>query len=89
MKSLLKNFHLMFTSRRLRTTLSLTSAPEPEMDKNQLQISISKSAYMLIRKLVRGPTIKWCTESIKRTRIIKYLGIILDETLNWAEHIKH
>ncbi|GBO26584.1 hypothetical protein AVEN_81000-1 [Araneus ventricosus] len=28
-------------------------------------------------------------ESIKRNRKIKYLGIILDEKLNWAAHIKH
>ncbi|GBM00548.1 hypothetical protein AVEN_77358-1 [Araneus ventricosus] len=57
-------------------------------DKNQLQISTSKSTFILIEKLVRGPTIKWGTESMKRTHI-KYLGIILDENLNWAAHIKH
>ncbi|GBM09248.1 hypothetical protein AVEN_59228-1 [Araneus ventricosus] len=44
---------------------------------------------MLIGKLVRGPTIKWGTESIKRSRTIKYLRINLDESLNWAAHIKH
>ncbi|GBM08085.1 hypothetical protein AVEN_122998-1 [Araneus ventricosus] len=57
-------------------------------DKNQVQISTSKSAYMLIGKLVRGPTIKWGAESIKRSLTIKYLGIILHESLNWAAHIK-
>ncbi|GBM40488.1 Putative protein in type-1 retrotransposable element R1DM [Araneus ventricosus] len=58
-------------------------------DSIQLRIYTSKSAYMLIGKIVRGPTIKWGTESIKRTRTIKHLGIILDEKLNWAAHIKH
>ncbi|GBL74794.1 hypothetical protein AVEN_243650-1 [Araneus ventricosus] len=58
-------------------------------DKNELQISTSKSEYMLIGRLLRGPTIKWGTESIKRSLTIKYLGIILDEKLNWAAHIKH
>ncbi|GBM45813.1 putative phosphoenolpyruvate synthase [Araneus ventricosus] len=58
-------------------------------DKNQLQISTSKSAYMLIVKFARGPTFKWGTESIKRSSIIKYLGIILYEKLNWAAHIRH
>ncbi|GBN25788.1 hypothetical protein AVEN_59436-1 [Araneus ventricosus] len=87
----------MFTSRRLRTTLCFTFAPEPEKTskswlnryKKQLQTSISKSAYMLIEKLVRGPTIKWGTQSIKRTRTIKYLRTFFYENLNWAAHIKH
>ncbi|GBN65254.1 hypothetical protein AVEN_35477-1 [Araneus ventricosus] len=53
-------------------------------DKKQLQISTSKSSNMLIEKLLRGPTIKWETESIKGSLTIKYLGIIIDEKLNWA-----
>ncbi|GBL54261.1 hypothetical protein AVEN_114418-1 [Araneus ventricosus] len=44
---------------------------------------------MLIGKLLRCPTIKWGTESIKRSRTIKYLWINLDEKLNWATHIIH
>ncbi|GBN66616.1 hypothetical protein AVEN_186721-1 [Araneus ventricosus] len=59
------------------------------MDKNQLQISSSKSAYILIGKLVRDPTIKWGTKSIKRCCTIKYLGIILDEKHNSAAHVEH
>ncbi|GBM11094.1 Putative protein in type-1 retrotransposable element R1DM [Araneus ventricosus] len=42
--------------------------------KNQLQISAEKTNYLLISKLVRGPTIRWQGERIKRAHAIKYLG---------------
>ncbi|GBO08763.1 Putative protein in type-1 retrotransposable element R1DM [Araneus ventricosus] len=50
--------------------------------KNQLQISAEKTNYLLISKLVRGPTIRWQGERIKRAHAIKYLGIYIDEKMN-------
>ncbi|GBO29950.1 hypothetical protein AVEN_209775-1 [Araneus ventricosus] len=56
--------------------------------KNQLQISAEKTNYLLISKLVRGPTIRWQGERIKRAHPIKYLGIYIDEKMNWNTHLK-
>ncbi|GBM92241.1 hypothetical protein AVEN_203046-1 [Araneus ventricosus] len=56
--------------------------------KNQLQISAEKTNYLLISKLVRGPTIRWQGERIKRAYAIKYLGIYIDEKMNWNTHLK-
>ncbi|GBN76905.1 Putative protein in type-1 retrotransposable element R1DM [Araneus ventricosus] len=56
--------------------------------KNQLQISAEKTNYLLISKLVRGPTIRWQGERIKRAHAIKYLGIYIDEKMNWNTHLK-
>ncbi|GBN47535.1 Putative protein in type-1 retrotransposable element R1DM, partial [Araneus ventricosus] len=56
--------------------------------KNQLQISAEKTNYLLISNLVRGPTILWQGERIKRAHAIKYLGIYIDEKMNWNTHLK-
>ncbi|GBM25360.1 Putative protein in type-1 retrotransposable element R1DM [Araneus ventricosus] len=56
--------------------------------KNQLQISAEKTNYLLISKLVRGPTIRWQSERIKRAHAIKYLGVYIDEKMNWNTHLK-
>ncbi|GBO24687.1 Putative protein in type-1 retrotransposable element R1DM, partial [Araneus ventricosus] len=56
--------------------------------KNQLQISAEKTNYLFISKLVRGPTIRWQGERIKRAHAIKYLGIYIDEKMNWNTHLK-
>ncbi|GBL90733.1 hypothetical protein AVEN_219385-2-1, partial [Araneus ventricosus] len=57
-------------------------------DKNQFNIAIEKLQYLLIGKLSRGPVVRWNSQPIKRTTSLKYLGIILDEKLNWISHIE-
>ncbi|GBN50374.1 Putative protein in type-1 retrotransposable element R1DM [Araneus ventricosus] len=56
--------------------------------KNQLQISAEKTNYLLINKLVKGLTIRWQGERIKRAHAIKYLGVCIDEKMNWNTHLK-
>ncbi|GBO09592.1 Putative protein in type-1 retrotransposable element R1DM [Araneus ventricosus] len=57
--------------------------------KNKLQISIEKSSYILFSKLIAGTRIKWNSTTIKRQKSIKYLGVHIDEKLNWSKHIHH
>ena len=53
---------------------------------NKLQISEEKTVYMMLKgKLQRKPTIR-TNISIKRVKTTKYLGIVLDEDLNFMEH---
>ncbi|GBM95806.1 hypothetical protein AVEN_165506-1 [Araneus ventricosus] len=56
--------------------------------KNKLQILADKTNYLLISKLVRRPTIRWKGERIKRAHAIKYLGVYIDEKMNWNTRIK-
>jgi len=52
---------------------------------NKLEISVEKTQYMIFKnRLIRNPTIKYINQTIKRTKTIKYLGITLDEKLNFA-----
>nr|GBN13851.1 Retrovirus-related Pol polyprotein from type-1 retrotransposable element R1 [Araneus ventricosus] len=56
-------------------------------DKNKLHVSMEKSSYVLFRKLVRGPTIKWGNQSINRKNHLKYLGVTIDHKLSWLTHV--
>ena len=60
---------------------------------NKLSLSISKSSFVLFhgRRKERHrniTTLKVDNESIPRTNHVKYIGLYLDEELNWAHHIK-
>ena len=58
-------------------------------ERNKLQLSKEKTVYMLLKgKLQRNPTVRANT-SIKRVKTIKYLGVILDENLNFNDHINY
>ena len=53
-------------------------------------LSIAKTTYMLFKGgLKRNPTIKLNNTPIKRSTSTKYLGIIIDERLNYQQHIKY
>ncbi|GBM41108.1 hypothetical protein AVEN_63301-1 [Araneus ventricosus] len=52
-------------------------------DKNEFDISMEKSQSLFIGKLSRGQVVRWNSRPIKRTTSLKYLGVILDEKLNW------
>ena len=57
---------------------------------NKLQLSQEKTVYMLLKgKLQRNPTIRTDNITVKRVKTTKYLGVILDENLNFHEHIEH
>lgn len=60
---------------------------------NLLSLNVAKTKYMIFhssRKVVQQHSqvlINGC--SIENVRAFKYLGLILDSTLSWADHIKH
>ncbi|GBN81005.1 hypothetical protein AVEN_175088-1 [Araneus ventricosus] len=56
--------------------------------KSQLQISADKTNYLLYIKLISGPTIRRQGERIKRAYAIKYLGVYIDEKMNWNTQLK-
>ncbi|GBN56959.1 Retrovirus-related Pol polyprotein from type-1 retrotransposable element R1 [Araneus ventricosus] len=56
-------------------------------DKHQLKVSTEKSTTILISRLVSGPRVKWGNQIIKRSTSLKYLGVIIDNKMNWADHL--
>ncbi|GBM30570.1 hypothetical protein AVEN_27608-1 [Araneus ventricosus] len=46
-----------------------------------------KTNYILFSKIVRSPKITWNGFKINRVKSFKYLGIHVDDRLNWLEHI--
>ncbi|GBM28949.1 hypothetical protein AVEN_232041-1 [Araneus ventricosus] len=56
-------------------------------DKNELHVSMEKSSYVLLSKLVRGPTINWEKQPISRTDQLKYRGVTLDHKLGCLPHV--
>ncbi|GBN02881.1 hypothetical protein AVEN_153235-1 [Araneus ventricosus] len=55
--------------------------------KQQLKVSTEKSTTILISRLVSGPRVKWDNQIIKRSTSLKYLGVKIDNKLNWADHL--
>ncbi|GBN21169.1 hypothetical protein AVEN_275256-1 [Araneus ventricosus] len=58
-------------------------------DANNNTISPSKYNYILFGRLHAGPRIYWKNEIIKQTHAIKYLGVYLDDKMNWNTHIEN
>ena len=59
---------------------------------NKLTLNSEKSNFVIFRSNRKGITnlpeeIKFENSTIKRAKSVKYLGVILDEHLNWNEHI--
>ncbi|GBN95587.1 hypothetical protein AVEN_3126-1 [Araneus ventricosus] len=54
---------------------------------NELAISTEKTNYILFSKMVRSPKNTWNGYKINRVKSFKYLGIHVDDRLNWLEHI--
>ncbi|GBM05438.1 Putative protein in type-1 retrotransposable element R1DM [Araneus ventricosus] len=54
---------------------------------NELAIPTEKTNYILFSKMVRSPKITWNGYKINRVKSFKYLGIHVDDRLNWLEHI--
>ena len=60
---------------------------------NKLTLNVSKTKYMIIHrrkgKLNVKPAIKFNGKKLEKCTSYKYLGIFLDEKLNWKVHIKY
>ena len=64
------------------------------MKKNKLQLNYPKTHYLLVDKQLNRScstnfNIFLNSIDVKRIKSIKYLGIYLDENLNWSCHIQH
>ena len=60
---------------------------------NKISLNISKSNYMLIDNCINASTkkhfeIKLQQSVLNRVRNVKYLGMLIDDGLNWDPHIK-
>ena len=60
---------------------------------NKISLNISKSNYMLIDNCMNASTkkhygIKLQQNVLNRVRNVKYLGMLIDDGLNWDPHIK-
>ncbi|GBL98368.1 hypothetical protein AVEN_187710-1 [Araneus ventricosus] len=56
-------------------------------DKHQFKVSTEKSTTVHIIILVSGPRVKWDNQTIIRSISLKYLGVIIDNKLNWVDHL--
>ncbi|GBM85736.1 hypothetical protein AVEN_34778-1, partial [Araneus ventricosus] len=54
---------------------------------NELAISTEKTNYISFSKMVRSPKITWNGYKVNRVKSFKYLGMHVDDRLNWLEHI--
>ena len=54
---------------------------------NKLSLNVSKTSYMLFGNLNAQVDIAINGISIDRVRVAKFLGVLIDEKLNWKEHI--
>ena len=60
------------------------------LSSNQLSLNISKTKFMLFTKSTKNIAIQidGC-DVIPHSHCVKYLGVILDDKLNWYKHIQH
>ena len=58
---------------------------------NKLTLNIKKSKYMLITKKRKVPkfSVKVDNLPLESCETYKYLGVIIDNKLNWKAHMKH
>ena len=59
---------------------------------NKLFVNYSKTSYMLISNKRRKPQsfkISLNNVDIKRVEYVKYLGVLLDNKLNWKAHVSN
>ena len=75
---------------------SLQSSLENELNKlncwlkvNQLSLNVNKTKFMFFSKSKKNLTLKIDDSEIMQTNCIKYLGVYIDDKLNWYKHIEH
>lgn len=59
---------------------------------NRLKVNVTKTKFILFKqknKSVQIPRIQINRINIEQVVNIRYLGLILDENLNWKEHLHH
>ena len=59
---------------------------------NKLSINISKTNFMIFSKKKcnnENVSIKMCNSQIKQVSSLRFLGLIIDNKLNWANHINY
>lgn len=58
---------------------------------NKLSLNVDKSNYLIFagKKRVENYEIRICNNSIQQRNSLKYLGINIDDQLNWNIHINH
>lgn len=66
---------------------------EQWLNSNKLSLNYSKTNYLLIRPKSRNPNYNFTINikgiEIKQSHSAKYLGIIIDENLDWKPHIQY
>ena len=80
-----KNIHEMIINRELYKVSTWLSA-------NKLPLNVSKTKFIMFRTLNKGmhySMLKLNDTVIERVDKFKFLGIWLDEYLNWGPHIDH
>ena len=57
---------------------------------NKLSLNVSKSNFLIIspKKVIKTINLSINNKKLKQENYTKYLGIIIDEKLNWKQHIK-
>ncbi|GBN98479.1 hypothetical protein AVEN_148152-1 [Araneus ventricosus] len=56
-------------------------------EKHQLKVSIENCTTIFISRLVSRPQVKWDNQIITSSTTLKYLGGIIDNKLNWDDHL--
>ena len=56
---------------------------------NKLSVNFKKTHYMIISYPQKANKLKPNSHNIEEKNYIKYLGIYIDNNLNWAPHIQH
>ncbi|GBM13690.1 hypothetical protein AVEN_148208-1 [Araneus ventricosus] len=56
-------------------------------DNNNLEVSPDNTNYILFTRWAAGPRIYWKGDRIKQKHAIKYLGVHIDDKLNWSTHL--
>ncbi|GBM36461.1 hypothetical protein AVEN_234838-1 [Araneus ventricosus] len=76
------------TGAKLKATAQAALTKFPHWtNKHHLKVSTEKSTTILISRLVSGPRVKWDNQINKSYTSLKYLGVIIDNKLNWVDHL--
>ena len=80
------------TNLELKTNLELSKV-ENWLRHNKLSLNLSKTNYLLIQnksRLEKGKIkLKVNDSPLKQSSVVKYLGVYIDDNLNWSAHIQH
>ena len=74
-----------------RTTNNELKTIDTWLRANRLSLNFTKTNFMLIsnKHPQRPPKIKLRTRSIKETKVVKFLAVLIDKRLSFTDHVKH